>query len=201
MGLFNPPSVSAGANITLTPSSGVLPVQITAAGGGGGGGVPSGTVFPSTPAAGDVFFRTDRDLFYYYSGATNGWLTVNLYILTVMLAQAGITGSQNITGIPTPYKSTYALFVQDFVISTELINAVGNFTFDLYSFHGTTFTALFTTGSFGTGSNAANTYVNQKQAVNALVPSTEDCFQVNITKVSGTTTCFGGFSISYRLQG
>jgi hypothetical protein len=34
--IYNPPKIIAGANVTLTPASGILPASIAAAGGGGG---------------------------------------------------------------------------------------------------------------------------------------------------------------------
>ncbi len=44
-----------------------------------GPSLPSGASFPGSPAANDLYFRTDRGLIYFYDGTR--WLTVNQYTI------------------------------------------------------------------------------------------------------------------------
>ena len=52
-----------------------------------GAGYDEGTSFPVSPSSGDKFYRTDRNLLYYYDGTR--WLTTTLYVATPTLADAG----------------------------------------------------------------------------------------------------------------
>ena len=47
-----------------------------------GGGIPSGTTPPGSPSVNDLWFNTNDGLLYFYSGATNGWLTSQLSEVT-----------------------------------------------------------------------------------------------------------------------
>ena len=62
----------AGSNIVITPSKESLSIIISAT-----GIVPRGTTFPISPTTDDRYYRTDRNLEYYYDGTR--WLTVQLF--------------------------------------------------------------------------------------------------------------------------
>ncbi len=79
-----------------------------------GGSVPSGTAFPVTPATGDVYFRTDRGISYYWNG-TN-WLSVDTLTLDASGGSHGATVAAAVD-IYLPLDTTYDLYIDRCVVS------------------------------------------------------------------------------------
>ena len=74
------------AGQVLTVNSGATAPEWAAA--AGGSGITSGTSFPGSPSDRDLFYRTDRDLLYFYDLANTRWLTVTLYHGLMSIAQS-----------------------------------------------------------------------------------------------------------------
>lgn len=70
---------TSSPNISLNSSTDVITLDgnVTVTGTLSGSGGLSGTSFPGAPNSGDVFFRTDRGIQYYYDGTR--WLSTTLY--------------------------------------------------------------------------------------------------------------------------
>jgi hypothetical protein len=155
----------------------------------------SGTSFPGSPATGDIFWRSDRNIEYVYDGTR--WVSTQIFMSQVFSLSVGISASANLTSVPIPFGGTYDMYVLDYVVNSQQ-SATMVWTFDLYKFDGASFTNIATTSTSG---DTTGNYTVHRVNVNAVVTSAHDAFQINITKTSGTGTLFSGHTITYRLVG
>lgn len=163
---------------------------------GAAGGVASGTSFPGSPANNDLFYRTDRDLLYFYDGTR--WLTVTLYTQTFG-AWNGLTGVAG-TDYYAPVNQDYDMWLVDLLASMEhTTSASGNyFTATLYSKDGSTLSSAIAAVN-GNG-NANNTMTRERAAINAALATGADALLI-IMSETGTATLFGSAMLTYRLIG
>jgi len=168
---------------------------------GAGSGLASGTSFPGSPTNNDLFYRTDRDLLYFYDGTR--WLTVHEYDLApgwMDVASLGLSATSTIGRWPVR---------QDFGIYLTRWNAVSfqtngtpasnNMTVVLARVD-TTNTAT-TISSFVTNGNTASNWVNHDQAIGAVLNSTARHLRVVATEAGTVTGFICAQSIAYRLIG
>jgi hypothetical protein len=158
-------------------------------------GIASGTSFPGSPASGDRFYRSDRNIEYFYDGMR--WLSTEIFTVTAVPYPGGLTNSTNINGFPHPFAGLYDIYALDFVGNTQ-VTATATWTCDLYKLDGASATNI---ASFTTSGDTINVYVAHRDTIDAVVASSIDSFQINITENTGTATFYAGFSLTYRLVG
>jgi hypothetical protein len=172
-------------------------VTVTIAG-TSGAGVPSGTSFPGSPASGDHFYRTDRNIQYFYDGTR--WLSTQLHSLTLFLSDlaalpATVTGGGAFRGI-NPFAGLYDIYAVDAVFAAYF-SAAANWTLGLLKIDGNTFTSIATgVVSVGAAGESAT-----RTAINAVVASTVGVFQGDLTENSGSANAFPSIGMTYRLVG
>ena len=206
--------VTSDGSATVTPAAdhralflgedGILHLKDSAGsvsdvGGSGSTGYAEGTSFPGGPTTNDKYYRTDRNLLYYYDGTR--WLTTTLYIqpLTAYAAVMPRTVNSDVLQGPMGHSPTY---------DTWLVNLVGA------SYVATTNTgsaywtfALWniptgsTVASYTTAADSANTWTSHVVAINALGGTTQFALRGLITKTGSPGACEVTAAVTYRLVG
>lgn len=157
----------------------------------GGGGISSGTSNPGSPSNGDLFFRSDLDLFIRYRSSGTRWVCTCPHVQNIahqdQLTPATVTHSFRAA---FPYPITTDMLVESVAV-TCLVNTTlsGSQYWTFAMPNGTTLTTI---------SLAANTLLklgNQTQLVVALSSGWADC---TATKVSTPGSVFYAASFSYR---
>jgi hypothetical protein len=109
VGGFAPPTAE---NIPFTPTGTIVATNVQAAIAEVGA---SGTAFPASPIAGDLFFRTDLGLQCYYDGTR--WLTVQEYFYTAPTITFGSTTNVYRARIRT----NYAIYITRLCLTTMVL--------------------------------------------------------------------------------
>jgi len=164
---------------------------------GGGGGVASGTAFPGSPSSGDLFYRSDRAIEYYYDGTR--WLSTQLFSMnTGSFSGVSVTSE---TYFPVPYAGVYGLYLERFE-ATMLRNGAGEWDFTLGwrpASNATTNDAALANID-GAGDTTVNWY-SKSATIGAVLNATAKMLIVKATEVSGTATFTGAAMLFYRLVG
>lgn len=167
-----------------------------------GSGVPSGTAFPGSPSSGDLFWRTDRGLMYFYDGTR--WLTSNLYRESFSVANGvnAFSASGN-AGRMTPWHTTYDLWLDTFYVSyyvATTLSGTAYWTVECVKVNAANVaTNIATTSS---QSESANTWITKAVAIGALLDSaTYKAFRFDVTKVSTPGNITITAALAYRLVG
>jgi hypothetical protein len=165
---------------------------------GGGGGIPSGTSFPGSPTNNDLFYRTDRDLIYFYDGTR--WLTTQMFTLnhTVILVTVD---TQGLLPIPADYQiylvgwdiNAYVSASATWVVTLSSVDTE----FDLTTIDSQS-TAAQTLAQLYRYTKAVGVVIDPTAAhgANAL-----RSLHVNYDEQSGTASFSGGIAVHYRLVG
>lgn len=153
-----------------------------------GSGYDEGTSFPVSPSTNDKFYRTDRNMLYYYDGTR--WLTTQIYFIELKHEDSGFTWPLTASAVTThrgtlPFGDDYDVMLLEwhFLTSVTTTNNGTNFwTTTIKKFNsaggGDTTIATYSTG---TAPDTANTFYNRKVAINALMGAYEG-FYVDATK-------------------
>lgn len=170
---------------------------------GGGGGIDSGTAFPGGPSTGDLFFRTDRGLLYYYDGTR--WLTMQMFrepFAAEASALASHTGNDTVGRLP-PWHTTHDLWLDTFyaVVRVSTTNNGSNYwTVALDKVDAAN--SPTTIASFDTTADSANTWITKSVAIGAaLTPATYKSFRVALTITSSPGSLIAACALTYRLIG
>lgn len=152
-----------------------------------------GTEFPAGPGIGDRFYRSDRNIEYFYSGVR--WLSTHLYTEQMV----SVTGASNqpFTALhnhyaPNPWAGVYDIYLETFIVNSynTTVTATNYFT-------------LVLTGpgtSISMQGNTINTHTNQRANINAIKPSTEPFIELTATE-TGTCSAHILPAVAYRLIG
>lgn len=165
------------------------------------GGTIEGTAFPSSPANGLRFYRTDRHLEYYWDNTVGEWLSTQLFSFPLGPGDSAWTMPHTATKAAAfrtdnPEGGINDIYVETIRYSTYLAGGTG-----IWSIATTTFVTGTAIGAaVGTNADAASTPTNHVAAVGAVVASTVTAFQTDLTKTSGAGLYVTG-SIRYRLVG
>jgi hypothetical protein len=185
--------------------------QFTVLGGasGGGGGYDEGTSFPGSPSTDDKFYRTDRNLLYFYDGTR--WLTVQQYQialtpLSAFPANKSVTTADVISGVPM-YSGGYDFWMEDFICTTFVVTTNDGTKFWTVSLKkeavaGGGATAI-TNFSTGTAPDTPSQWTNHTVAIDALLGTNIAFLSVDITKTStpGNIYVMVGSAVIGRLVG
>ena len=133
------------------------------------GGVSSGTSFPVSPSAGDLFFRTDRGILYFYNSTVTKWLSVDRHIHSVLNGPYYGTATVGALWALALDEDTYVdeFVVQSFVSTTN--NGSNFYTFALLS-RDTTVTAA-TIASVNTSADSPSTLTTHSVSVGTVYAS------------------------------
>jgi hypothetical protein len=170
--------------------------------GGGGSGYDEGTSFPGSPATGDKFYRTDRNLLYYYDGTR--WLTVTLYIGTYAPGDTTVppfSAASAAIGYTLP-DPDYGTYLVDFQAVTGVYgtNDGSNYwTIEFRRRNAANTGASIT--SFDTSGDTASNWVHHDVAINAVLDATAKLIEVQIAKVGGPANLYCSPRFTYRLIG
>lgn len=162
----------------------------------GGGG---GTSFPSAPGTNDRFYRTDRNVEYYYDGTR--WLSTHLF--TLIFANQESLNPVSATGslrAANPHSGDYSVYVEKFKVAMYNTTTIASnyFTVQLKSTDAGVATNL---GSAIVGNTGTiNQWESYSSTVNAAIASTVDALTADFTE-TGTAVVYMTAAMTYRLVG
>lgn len=180
------PGVQGGATVSFTAK------QLGAA---------SGTSFPGSPSSGDRFYRTDRNIEYFYDGTR--WLSTQLFTAGYPYNVAATTNPLDASA-PHPFRHKgYSIYIEDWQAASVLTN--GTTASNYYAFRLSTFESTGSVvTSLGSGlssqNDTQNVWTSRSEAIGAVVASTVEMIYVSLTE-TGAATAFYSFSYTYRLVG
>lgn len=158
-------------------------------------GVASGASFPGSPASGDRFYRTDRNIEYFYDGTR--WLSTQIH--SASLGRQDIFGLTVTTvdgrAVANVFSGLYSVFVED-VVFEYFQTAAGNWTYNFETVDGATRTTIATTTQ-----STASAHTAVRVACNTLAASTVEYFNLSLVENSGTATVYPLVAFTYRLVG
>lgn len=161
---------------------------------------PSGTVFPSSPVTGDIFYRSDRMIEYSWDGTR--WLSTQLFVLSVgnKAALLPLTASADFHEA-NPMAGLYDIYVTRGVISslpTAATPASNFFSSQFQTIDGST--AANIGAAMSQVSAALNVWTTQAVVINAVVASTIEALNLANTETGIASTSIVG-CLHYRLVG
>jgi hypothetical protein len=174
-------------------SSGTVSEPFTA----GGGGVDSGTSFPGSPANNDIFYRTDRDILYFYDGTR--WLTVNLFTDQVGFWSNVSAGTTAQSPVWTDAYDQYLVDFRAVMYTSSGSSGSAYWRIDLYTPDGTTLGSTVASVNNASATNAS--YDRKTASIGALLGTGKDGFVADLVKVTTPGTFYGGCMVTYRLVG
>lgn len=165
-----------------------------------GGGYAEGTSFPGSPSTNDKYYRTDRNLLYYYDGTR--WLTTTLYAQVIESQRAVTPLSTNNFFESTVWTEDYDQYIVDFRATAYVVttnNGSNYWDIKLMKLDGASAATLITTAS--TSAASANTWTRLKQTVGALLGTGMDGLEIAMEKTGGPGTMYVSAMVTYRLVG
>lgn len=132
-------------------------------------GGSSGTSFPGSPATGDIFWRSDRAIEYFYDGTQ--WLSTFTISLTIDSRgdQTASSFGQMIAGLP--YSGTYGFYVESINVISVLTNATTGSNYFTFNFYHVTTTAGTLLGSYSSISDTQNAFQQNSISVGVALAS------------------------------
>ena len=166
----------------------------------------SGTAFPSSPAPAnnDRFYRSDRDIEYFYDGTR--WLSTTKYTDAMPYALGALPYSATSAGaerISPPYAGTYDLWLEEFQLGFFVLGgtALGASHKWVSTLNKVTTTVSTTIATVNIDSGASGAWRTSVAAIGALLGTTHLAFQVDHTKTGTPGTLYTLPRIIYRLVG
>lgn len=162
-------------------------------------GIPAGTSFPGSPSSNDLFYRTDRDLLYFYDGTQ--WLTVNLFeaqLFQEQLAGQSATGTAGYWAVD----STYGMYLVD-VCCSLFVNGTNSGTsfWTLAIARGNSANSYTDIATADTSADAGSTWLRKTLAINAVLDSTARVLRWRPVKTSTPGNLHAPATLRYRLIG
>lgn len=160
-------------------------------------GYQEGIAFPSIPSVNDKFYRTDRNILYYYDGTR--WLSVQIFEHHLADFANASANAGNYTAV---WEAIYDVYVVDYIATMYAasgLSATAYWRFDLYFWDGGTQGAAVASVNNQSGTNA--TFERKRVSMNTLMGTSIDAISCEITKVNAPGNFFGGAFLTYRLVG
>jgi hypothetical protein len=155
-----------------------------------------GTGFPGSPASGDRFLRTDRNIDYFYDGTR--WLSTQVFTYMPSQTFAGQTVDAQVGRQPVPFKGLYDIYMERW----QTVSFVGaSVSWDLslrWADLANTFTVIATNSTTG---DATNNWSHHSVNINAVLNSGALLLDMFVDELSGTATCSAFGILYYRLVG
>lgn len=179
--------LTVGTNGTiLTADSGETTGMKWAA--AGSGGIASGTSFPGSPSDNDIFYRSDRDILYFYNGTR--WLTVNLYMhpMTWIGEAAAVfpqSAAQTPFRTPVPFGNAYDVWLESMVWLSRVITTNNGSQYWTVALAKLTIAGASTTIVTGdTSADTAGQFPVHTTTINALLGTSHTMLDINTAKVT-----------------
>jgi hypothetical protein len=155
----------------------------------------AGSAFPSSPATGERFYRSDRNIEYFYDGTR--WLSTQLLTLALdSLSSLSADGAYNRTAIP--FKGTYDLWLVDVQFASFIsASATWNINFQ-YGDVSNAFTTLATRATTG---DTINQWTTASVSIAAQLSSAAYIFILQGDETSGSALLGSMCNLNYRLIG
>lgn len=161
-----------------------------------------GAAFPGSPLTNELFYRTDRNILYFYDGTR--WLSEELFTEQFMMNFVGGlftgAGSTRIQIAPV-WANTYDVWLVDWRFTTYVAttnNGSNNWTIALSKTDGTSTTNIVTPT---TSADAADNYVTHVSTIGALLGTANDMLALDVTKNSAPGGLYVSAMVTYRLVG
>lgn len=169
----------------------------------GGGGVASGSSFPGSPSTGDVFFRTDRALLYYYDGTR--WLTVaeyalNLSALDQLWPISSTGGGSSYAAVDEGANGAWITRLVSFTLVVGTNDGSNFWTVQIQS-KAPGGTAHDIGSTFSTSADTAGNNTKHVVTVGAAVTSGDARYQSSNTKTGSASALYMATTVYYRLIG
>lgn len=158
-----------------------------------------GTSFPGSPASGDRFLRTDRNIDYFYDGTR--WLSTTQHQM-VYAMQDGLTPFTATSQVraPHPFSGLYDIYVERVFVESFITTTTATNHFSVQFNHSTGAASTNIGAAISTQSITQNSWTHGEAAVNAVVASTVNIMSMAFTE-TGTCSGFLIGSVQYRLVG
>lgn len=155
----------------------------------------AGTTFPTSPAAGDVFFRTDLGWWCYWDGAR--WLTAH----EVVYATGVVVDANNGSTAPVPARTDYAPYITRVGLSRLVLTTNNGSNFWTLSVRAVNSSVGASTAlrTQSTAADAANAYTVNDTAPLAAAPANRAGFDVAYTKTGTPGSIVAQATIHARL--
>jgi hypothetical protein len=153
-----------------------------------------GTSFPGSPALNDRYYRTDRNIQYYYDGTR--WLSTHLFDQSFGTF-SGIAATTSLY-LTVPALGTYGVWLVSWQISAAR-TAAGEWDIALARRNASNVGATIDTRD---GSADADTVIiTETRPLGSVLDATARQLQVGLTEISGASVLTGSVSLQYRLIG
>lgn len=170
---------------------------------GSSGSVSTGTSFPGSPGDGDLFFRSDRGIMYFYDLTNTRWLSVTQYVIDLPVVSALFpisATSQFMVGMTQPWSGIYSFLVERFQFTSFLTLATTASNYYTAALLAKSAAADATLGTASSQSTTQSNWTMNSISINTVVASTVIGFEVSFTKV-GTQSLYAKCSLTGRLVG
>lgn len=160
----------------------------------------SGTAFPASPAVGERFRRTDRNIDYYWDGTR--WLSTQIFVQPFGGARAVMPVSAETYHAAPLWTDDYSQYLLDLRISAHVVatnNGTNRWEFTLYTVDGTVFGSPLANPN--TGSMGADQWFRLKTVVNAVIGATIDNLELRAAKAGAPGNLYFTAMFTYRLIG
>lgn len=171
---------------------------------GAGSGIPKGTAFPGSPSADDLFYRTDRNIIYFYDGTR--WLCIcphDMSFTTRTAVGSGYSATATVANAPT-MGSAGNMYVEDLIVMA-FANGGAFDASNRWAMVISTRDAANTNTDIGTvnmNSQTSATWKEWAAAVDAVVDgSTQLGFNLAANKTGSPGALIFGVRVTYRLVG
>jgi hypothetical protein len=183
-----------GAGVTATDAGGgVCNIDVP-----GGGGIPSGTSFPGSPSTNDQYYRTDRNIGYFYDGTR--WLSTQLFMLN--FNKEYNAGTSFLTAdfhqrSSVPYRGVYEIWLERFE-ATMCRVGTGEWDVLLVGLADGINDTLVTLDGAG---DTTSLYYHKSTTIGAVLSTTYVGLYAMSDEVSGSASFLGPSILHYRLIG
>lgn len=166
-----------------------------------GGGYDEGTSFPVSPTTNDKYYRTDRNLLYYYDGTR--WLTTTLYTLHMPQVE-NVSTSPSDSGFRVAWSSTYQMYLVDWkvaTLNTGTNNGSNYWTVKAVTKNSANSASDVSGATINTSAHSGSTWNHTTASVNATLATTQLHLYATSTKTGAPGNIYHSAMMTYRLVG
>ncbi len=172
------------------------------------GALFAGTSFPSSPADRQTFYRTDRDIQYFYDLANTRWLSVQEFVQTFPMTNLALTSGEtaaasNSGRLSVPFRGTYSILLTRFQISANVqtTNDGSNYWTIKLNRADTDDNDVQIGSTMDTSAQAVGKWVDQFISPNVVLDATARLLKLRVDKVGSPQQLLITGLLSYRVVG